>query len=570
MAPKKRRGAGRKEKATRAPSGTRKNEPRETEMLSPTEPSARGHASGDSPARWGEGLVAAANLAAPMCRALAAISRSSAALLLRLLACCARLLVARGTALMKQLWEIDWRLLAAHAHLFAAWLAGGLLEALGRAPRLALGILTAVKRLAGATASLARALALAALTLCMSILFLGAVLLGTGRGEPTPDALLPWEERLMTRLGSEREELRGQAHHEPKETGGELSEEPHIDAPASTPAPGPLAEGRDSPRATGASGDEPVMAKELASCSAGTRVTGPLLNPARLPDEGEGFRRVFPHRDLSWGTDELVGAIERAAATLYDADLPPLVVGNLSGPKGDQAGADAFHPARYARGQGAGRAGDLLFFSRDSLGRPAEAVDSSIAFDSGGRSLAGSRRIYIDARDPIPAGCHLSRTRGEVREVACPMPPGAWTIDFDRTWLLVRALLTDPVIGAVDPQTGIVRPDGSGIRFMFVAEGIKRRLLAAGRAANEPEELMQIASILLHPPSNAPAFDRFIRLDLWCTDQDRAGCGCDDGSGPWNRWPAGARIDLEPSAERGRVAAISRAGREPKHPGAED
>jgi hypothetical protein len=291
-----------------------------------------------------------------------------------------------------------------------------------------------------------------------------------------------------------------------------------------------------------------TLPPKAPSCSAGTRVTGPLLQPARLPDEGPGFARHFPHRDLAYATDELVGALVRTAAALNDPNLPPMMIGNLSGPKGDQAGADPFHPARYSRGHGAGRAADLLFFVTDALGRPAPAVESNLSFDASGRSEAGVRRVYLEATEALPDGCHLSRRRGDLVEAACPVPAGAWRIDFDRTWQLVRALLTDPEIGVVDPETGISREDGHGIRFIFVAEAIEARLLDAARNAGEPEAFLEIAGILLHPPSNAAAYDRFLHVDLWCTDADRRACACDDGAGPWNRWRAGARV-LPPAGQ---------------------
>ncbi len=531
-----------------------------------------------------------------------------AVIALRFVLLLARSVLVLGLEPARRVLAADWAMIGRCMWRGAARAARGLRRAIWMVPRIARGTARCVL-------VIARGAATVTATICLSILFAGAVLLGTShlhsdhgddqalqrlrhlpreaspvksgrtrsedyqeagsRTNREPRAGLVDERGAPAstkeaRAGSSgarptsltREKAPPEEIHEPSKSTSSRGEQNLAShgRVAAGPSPDPsrpraqeAAHGSATIDAAGAAGG---VQPKPPSCSADARTRGPLLNPARLPDEGPGFRRVFPHRDLSWGTDELVGSIERAAASLHDPDLPPLVVGNLSGPRGDQAGADPFHPARYARGQGAGRAGDLLFFVSDALGRPVPAADTAIAFDEHGRSVAGVRRLYLDEGDPIPGGCHLSRRRAGMTEAACPMPPGAWAIDFDRTWLLVRAILTDPVIGPVDPDTGKVRPDGRGVRFIFIAESLKRRLVAAGRRAGEPKELLRIAEILLHPPSNAPPFDRFMRLDLWCTEDDRLRCGCDDGSRQWNRWPSGGRVDLR-RGDDGRLVALS-------------
>ena len=285
------------------------------------------------------------------------------------------------------------------------------------------------------------------------------------------------------------------------------------------------------------------------SCSAGTRTTGPLEHPAELPVRGPGFAQLFPHRHLDFGTDALVAAIARAAATVHAPGDPPLMVLNLSGPTGDQAHQDPFHPGIYGRSHGAGRAADLAFFVDDTTGQPVPAVESTLTFDDDGTSEAGTRRLYLDPEETPPAGCVRGRIRGGLQEVLCPVPAAAYHVDFGRTWRLVQALLEDPAVGVVDPATGRARPEGHGhLRFVFVSRGLEARLLDAGRRAGAPEALLRLAAIVLHAPTHAKPFDHSLHLDLWCTDHDEATCGCRDGSGPWRRWREGTQV-IPPRSE---------------------
>ncbi|MDF1562764.1 MAG: penicillin-insensitive murein endopeptidase [Deltaproteobacteria bacterium] len=290
-----------------------------------------------------------------------------------------------------------------------------------------------------------------------------------------------------------------------------------------------------------------ALSKETAaaSCSGGTRSRGPLEHAAHLEDAGAGYRLIFPHRQLAYGTDELVGAITRIASRLGASGgeaSAPLMVGNLSGPAGSQAGQDPFHPALYSLSHGAGRAADLAFPLVDALGRPVAAVETALAFEASGRSEAGVRRLHLPAAAEVPPGCRRNRIRSGLAEVTCLVPEGAYAIDYARGWQLIRTLLLDPEIGVIDDLTGVSRPDGSGLRFVFVAPFIEEGLLAAAEAAGEPEGLRKIAAQLLHQPSNADPYVHYFHVELWCTAEDRAACGCDDGTPPWKRWRAGVQL----------------------------
>ncbi|MFW5878621.1 MAG: penicillin-insensitive murein endopeptidase [Myxococcota bacterium] len=480
---------------------------------------------------------------------------------------CLRALIRAVQSGLSRLWGVDWRGLAALA-------AGAIASAARRLLAIARAIPSFLAAATRAVFVLVKAAAMVALTLLLSTLFAGAVLLASGQGsssERIEQRQAPQDMRDATTQveGDDSLSLARSSSNDSHVPGADAATSPSTQSPAprgaaassGTPA-GPAGRGQKAASESGRGDstsinpDESLVAPVAPpSCSAGTRVSGPLLHAERLPDEGPGHARVFPHRDLAYGTDELVGAIERAAEALADPELPPLMVGNLSGPRGDQAGADPFHPARFASGQGAGRAGDLLFFVRDALGRPVPAAETNIVFDGGGRSRAGVRRMYLPEAEPIPPGCHLSRRRSGLTEAACPVPASTWRIDFDRTWELVRALLTDPIIGAVDMRAGVARADGQGIRFIFVDEAIKRGILSAGRRAGEGETMLQIAGVLLHEPSNSSIFERFMRIDLWCSEEDRRTCGCEDGSGPWRRWPEGAPVEAAGDPPARRIAA---------------
>ncbi len=127
-------------------------------------------------------------------------------------------------------------------------------------------------------------------------------------------------------------------------------------------------------------------------------------------------------------------------------------------------------------------------------------------------------------------------------EVTCLVPEAAFRIDFDRTWRLIRALLLDPVIGVVDPNTGRTRPDGRGIRYVFVAPALEAAILEAGRRAGEPEPFLEIATRVLHQPSNADPYRRMLHVEVFCSLADRRACGCQDTGGPYRRWRPGLSV----------------------------
>jgi len=277
-------------------------------------------------------------------------------------------------------------------------------------------------------------------------------------------------------------------------------------------------------------------ADSLASCSAGSRSRGRLLRGAHLPDTGCGFRRIFPNRDLAYGTDALVTALARAADEIrrgafshrmFDGLNPPLGVGNLTGSPGHAREEDPYLGKRFSLSHTSGRAADFAYFILDRAGRAVIAHETAIGYRADGWNVSGWRRLYLDARRGAPPGaCNRGLTFQGVTEWKCFVPGGTYRLDDERNWALVRALLTDPLIGVIDPRTKRVRPKDRGIRRILVSNGIRERLLNEARRKGEPERFVVLAAAILRQPGNAPPHDDHLHVDLNCAYEDIRRCGC--------------------------------------------
>lgn len=209
------------------------------------------------------------------------------------------------------------------------------------------------------------------------------------------------------------------------------------------------------------------------SAAVGRPSDGRLVRGRALPPHGLGYFTVAPERGQVWGTDELVAAVLSAAWRMHrlDAETPPLSVGNLSLKRGGKAGRHLSHQN--------GRDADFGFYMIDESGRPFTAR-RFVSFDGRGRGRLAGRPVRFDTR---------------------------------RNWMLVRAFLTDPVIGAQ-------------IEFIFVSRPLRRRLLDYARLRGEPAELLDRAATVLREPWG-DAHDQHFHLRLGCAPDDRA-AGCLD------------------------------------------
>lgn len=217
------------------------------------------------------------------------------------------------------------------------------------------------------------------------------------------------------------------------------------------------------------------------SRSVGATTRGRLVEGVELPPEGPHHEvlRGCRSRATSWATAELVALVEEVARVVAEeAPGPKLAVCNLS-----QEGGGRFE---WSKSHQAGRDVDLAFFLRSTSERE-EPVHSP--------------------------GLVPMRHDGYSFE-----QPPRYAFDFPRNWVLVRALAMQ---------------DAAPVQWIFVREGLKRRLLRHARAIGEPEAVVARVGLVMKEPSDADRHDDHFHVRLFCTAEDRAG-GCLDVE---PRWP---------------------------------
>lgn len=200
---------------------------------------------------------------------------------------------------------------------------------------------------------------------------------------------------------------------------------------------------------------------------------GNLRNPAQLPLEGLGYRSIRPGRNAYYGTDDLIAGLVHACAELKqnDPEMPPLAVGDLSGPKGGRIAAHRSHRN--------GRDADLVFFWTDEDGRPM-AADEFVRFDRRGRARHNGRRLLFDVQ---------------------------------RNWNLVRALIKSPRFG-------------DRVKWIFVYSPLRKLLLDyAERYEGDLFVLEQAWRVLQQPGNRAGKHDNHFHLRIDCSPEELAdGC----------------------------------------------
>lgn len=195
--------------------------------------------------------------------------------------------------------------------------------------------------------------------------------------------------------------------------------------------------------------------QRAAACkSVGSPTDGKLLNGVHL--DGAPYLRIYPvykATDVCWGTDTLVGLVDRAAKSVRK-QFPDAVlsVGQLSKNGGGEVDRHASHES--------GRDADVGFYAKSSLGKPLLA-DHMVAFIGDGTA---------------------------------PSWPGAH-FDDARNWALVSAILADP---------------HARVTHLFVATPIRERLLAyATKIGASPAIRSKAAEILAQPHGSLPHDDHF-------------------------------------------------------------
>jgi penicillin-insensitive murein DD-endopeptidase len=215
--------------------------------------------------------------------------------------------------------------------------------------------------------------------------------------------------------------------------------------------------------------DEPV--------SVGHALSGYLARGAALSPRGVGYVLLRPDEGTNYGTDALVGLVERVASGLAAAHPggAPLVVGDLSTRRG---GAHSRH-----RTHRNGRDVDIFFPMSDAEGR----------------SVGG--RPYF----------HLDRFGG-----ARP-PTTRDRLDVPRAWTMVELMLSDPE---------------SEVQWILCERGLKARLLRYGVAVKADPEVLFRASWVLHQPRGAAPHDDHFHVRVFCSPRERA-LGCEDRAPLW-------------------------------------
>ncbi|MBI5200643.1 MAG: penicillin-insensitive murein endopeptidase [Elusimicrobia bacterium] len=202
---------------------------------------------------------------------------------------------------------------------------------------------------------------------------------------------------------------------------------------------------------------------------------GRLRNPAQLPAQGLGFRSIRPERRAYYGTDTMIAGLIDATAKLKqgDHDMPPLAVGDISGPKG---GRIAVH-----RSHRSGRDADLVFFWMDEDGKPVETTEF-VRFDRRGRARHDGKLLLFDVR---------------------------------RNWNLVRGLLTSPYFG-------------ERVKWIFVYHPLRKLLLDYAERTEGDMYLVEYAwRVLQQPGDRAGRHDNHFHLRIDCAPEEIVD-GCKD------------------------------------------
>jgi penicillin-insensitive murein DD-endopeptidase len=236
----------------------------------------------------------------------------------------------------------------------------------------------------------------------------------------------------------------------------------------------------------------PGLLTDGTSISIGTFTSGLLRHGAKLQEKGEGYvvQPLWAARNSSYGTDELVAAIQHVARRVrreYPGAM--LQVGDLSVKGG---GTSVLH-----RSHENGRDADLIYYAVDEKGRPAPPAESMPRYG-----------MDLHARPPGPQ---------EHGVVFGPFSPRSF--DVARNWALVRALLEEPRIE---------------VQYLFINENLKQVLLDWARAHGEDPALLDRADALLHQPGDSLPHDDHLHVRIFCSQDDRA-YGCSD-RGPIRWW----------------------------------
>ncbi|HJL17950.1 MAG TPA: penicillin-insensitive murein endopeptidase [Sandaracinaceae bacterium LLY-WYZ-13_1] len=192
----------------------------------------------------------------------------------------------------------------------------------------------------------------------------------------------------------------------------------------------------------------------------------------------------------TFGTEELVGLIHRAAARVHEESPGPrLLVGDLS-----RRGGGRLRPHSSHRN---GRDADLGFYLTDEDGEPTEPA----------------RFVELDH-----SAC--GRDRGT-----------AYCIDGERTFRLIAAMLDDPI---------------TRVQLILVAPDLREQILAAGRRLDVSDDVLGGVRTVTEARGGSEAHRSHLHVRIYCPVDDRPRCR---DTPPFHAWYEGE----PPTARRARA-----------------
>lgn len=221
----------------------------------------------------------------------------------------------------------------------------------------------------------------------------------------------------------------------------------------------------------------------VGSVSCGAVNRGSLAAARAISDQGPGFVAPEPWRSrgLRFGTDELVGLIERAARSV--AKRHPgavLAVADLSAERGG--------PVARHRSHQSGRDVDLVYYAIDRAGDTMSPDEHMALFGVDGRATS--------AESPQPVARIDERF-----------------FDLARNWALIQALATDPDVR---------------VNRIFVSRRVRDWLLAYAAAAGVSEPVRTRVQSVLSTPVGVEAHNDHMHVRIGCSADDAAAGSCSD------------------------------------------
>ena len=219
------------------------------------------------------------------------------------------------------------------------------------------------------------------------------------------------------------------------------------------------------------SGEDPSRSISLGDTSHGSLVNGKAI----VESESLAILPEQKTRGLSYGSEELVAALEHAAKALHEKTGTKLWVGNVAAERGGDIS--------YSVSHNSGRDADIAFCYQSFKGEPVDPPDLVPLNKSG---LAASPPLKFDAA---------------------------------RTWQVVKALMTY---------------DGAQVQFLFISTPLREAILEAAREAGDDAMLIQKAATVLRQPLGAAAHNDHLHLRIYCGKRDvLGGCQNTGWAHPW-------------------------------------